>query len=474
MPSHSIRVAVAAALLATPCFSQILPGHSIATVAPSGQPGEMYDIDHQAGTASQLTISAALAAAIPNCVLMTNPVTGYVGTNAAPTGDIYAISVASGVVSETLLNTTPTAGGNVAQLAVLGNKLYFCTQTAGVLGSLQSVPTAGGPVTLELDIATLSATGLANACAVIGTKVFVATFNSSPANTATSPGELIEFDTVTLTGRIVLNLPPGGFAPVGNPWNTGIVNMVEDPMAPGILVLQGVYGDLLRIDPALGTVVSSTWTGLLNAGGNALASGTVNSFSFDPVAQDWVVGTRYAAIERWVGDQQAENKILGVGTHPTLTSNSITGIQYFPEVGGVDTSYGGGCAGNDGWKPTDSSFGAPLAGNTAFRLGLFSANPGDLAVLLIDFQNAVIGSIPLPADLGTYGAPNCFIRTGNLISTFVVTSGTGSGGGQAFVSMPLPSWAVGLNFYRQWAELQLLPTNGLGLVVSNARHVVVQ
>jgi len=466
------RALVAAAMLAPSSLCQMLPGHSIATVSITGQPGEMYDIDHQAGTATLLTIGTALSSSGPNCVLMTSIVTGFVGTNT--TGNIYSILVLSNTVTETLLNTTPTAGANVAQLAILGNDLYFTTQTAGVAGTLQRVSMGGGPVTSVLDIATLGATGLANACAVIGTRVFVATFNSSPANTATSPGELIEYDTATNTGRIVLNLPPGGFAPGGNPWNTGIVNMYEDPLQPGILVLQGVYGDLLRIDPVAGTVVSAVWTGVINAAGNALVSGTVNSFAFDPTAADWIVGTRYGSIEVWVHNQQAEQKLVGVGSNPTATSNSITGIYYFPAGAGIDVSYGAGCPGNDGWTPTDSSYGAPTAGNSGFRLALFSANPGDLAVLLVDFQNVVFGGVPLPIDLSVIGAPGCLLRTGNAINLFVVTSGTGSGGGRAIVPLALPTSFLGLTFYRQWAELQVTPTNALGIVGSNARQLTVQ
>jgi hypothetical protein len=470
--------ALSAGILSTAiAVGQILPGHSIATVAVTGLPGEMYDINHDTGSVTALTISATLAAENPNAVLMTTPVTGFVGTNpAAGTGNVYAISVAGTTVTETLLNTTATAGSNVAELAVVGSRLYFCTSNAGVVGVLQSVPVGGGPVSMDLDLATVGALGLANAVAAIGTKVFVATFNSSPANTAVTPGELVEFDTATNTGRLVMSLPAGGFAPNGNPWNTGIVNMEQHPLQPNLLALCGVYGDLLYVDPVAGVVTQAIWTGLRNAGGNALASGSVNSFSFDPVSQDWIIGTRYGSIEHWVLAQQAELKITGIGSSATTTQNNITGLDYEPHAGaaGADVTYGAGCGGNGGWTPTDSAFGPPFSGNSSFRLAVFSANPGDLVVLLMDFQNTVFGSFLLPLDLTSFGAPGCFLRTGGAASSLVITTGSGAGGGQAIVPLPIPPGMTGLVLYRQWIELQMTPTNALGAVVSNARQLTVQ
>lgn len=469
MPRSLRSAAVAAALLASPAAAQVLPGQSIATVTFTSQPGEMYLVDNDLGTVTPLTISTTLANEGPNCVLMDTPVTGFVGTNTG--GNVYSIVVTGNMVLETLLNTTPTAGGNVAELTIVGGELYFCTQTAGVIGTLQSVPLAGGPVTTRLDLATLGATGLANAVTSIGSKVYVATFNSSPTSTATSPGELFEYDVPTNTGRLVMNLPPGGFQPVNNPWNTGIVNAEPDPLVPGSVMLQGVYGELLSIDPVAGTITSQVWTGLYNAGGNALASGAVNSFSWDPVAQDWVVGTRNGSVERWVHNQQAESKILGVGS---TTSASVTGIHYMAHATGSDVSYGAGCAGNANWIPTDSSFGPPAAGNSNFRLGLFGANPGDAVILAMGFQNVVFGGLLLPLDGTPFGAPGCFLRTDSVSTRFAIAGGSGAGQGQVTVPLPIPANVVGLTLYRQWIELQVTPTNALGIVVSNARQLTVQ
>lgn len=474
-------LAATAAVFVSPVFGQILPGHSIAAVntLAATNAGAMYDIDHQAGTATALTISATLIAQVPNCVLMTSGVTGYVGTNVTvPTtvlpGNVYSILVVGGVVTETLLNTTPTAGQNVAELAIVGTDIYFTTQN-GALGPgiLQRVPITGGPVTTVVDLATLGAVSLANAVCAIGTKVYVATFNAT--TTATTPCEVFEWNTLTNTGRLVLNLPPGGFIPTPPAWNAGIVNMEEDPLRPGILALAGVYGDLIYVDPVANTVVNSFWTGTLN--GTALGSGTINSFTWDPVARDWIIGTRSGSIERWVGAQQADNQITGVGS----ATASLTGIHHIPNTAGIDYSYGAGCVGNGsttpgstGWTPTDSSYGAPTGGNSSFRLAVHSCNGGDAVILAMDFQNVAVGPYLLPYDMASFGAPGCFARSGLASTQLFVTSGAGVGGGHAIRPLPIPVIVLGMTVYRQWFELQATPTNALGIVVSNARRLVVQ
>src|SRR5205814_10657733 len=140
----------------------------------------------------------------------------------------------------------------------------------------------GGAVTTHVDLATLGSLSLANACCAIGTKVYVGTFNSSAYNaTGVTPCEVFEWDTVANTGRLVVNLPPGGFAPSAVPWNAGIVNMAQDPLRPGILALQGVYGDLMYVDPVANTVVNTVFTGVTNSPVTTLVSGTVNSFTCD-------------------------------------------------------------------------------------------------------------------------------------------------------------------------------------------------
>lgn len=462
-------------LSTTPVSAQILPGHSVVGVSVGGV-GEMYDIDHTAGTASQLTIGAPLIAEVPNAILMMDPVTGYVGTNnPGSTANIFAITIVGNVVTETQLNTTPTRGQNAAQLALVGGRLYFCVQDGSSgPGWIQSVSIGGGPVADELDLSTVGMTELVNGLCDIGGVIFCASFNSSPGNTATGPGELVQYDTMSQTGSLVMSLPVGKFDPNGNPWNTGIVNMMQYPAQPNLLALLGVYGDLLLIDPFNATVVRHDWTGTKNAGGNALASGSNNGLAWDPVSQDWLVSTRSGSVERWVHEQQANNMITGVGSDPTPTSNSTTSIHHIPFTTGLDESYGEGCQGNLSWEPTDASFGVPQAGNSSFGVGLFSLEAGDTVLLLLGLQNTTAGAMPLPLDLGFLGSPNCFLRTEILLELPAVAGAGAPGDASVRIATPLPPGTQGFTIYRQWAVFQNTATNPGGMVVSNARRLDIQ
>ena len=57
--TRRIPLLCAAGLVAAALPAQIKPGNSIVAVSRAGV-GEMHEIDHQAGTATALTISAAL------------------------------------------------------------------------------------------------------------------------------------------------------------------------------------------------------------------------------------------------------------------------------------------------------------------------------------------------------------------------------------------------------------------------------
>lgn len=458
----------AAALVAAALPAQIKPGNSITAVTRAAGVGEMHDIDHQAGTATALTLSATLAAEVPNCVEMVNGILGYVGTNpvAPATGNVYRITVASGAVTEALLNTTPTAGGNVAQLALVGSTIYFTTQDASLadpIGILQSVPTAGGPVTAELKLASVTgAVGLANAVAAIGTTVYVATFDSGTV--ATNTGSLIAYDTVSKTGKLVMSLPQGKFISGTSTFNTGIVHARVHPTMKGTLILQGVYGDWLVVDVLTPKIVSHGYAGFVTSTSNL--TNLVNSFDVDHATGDYIVGSRDDHVERAVSDHSAE-KIIKLGA----TSSSVGGLSHVQAPKGLITSTGPGCAGSGGYTLTDVSYGLTTAGNSGFAFGVHSGYGGNPVALSF-------GTADPNLDLGFVPMPGCFLHINFVpaVTLNATLSGTGDGMGKAKFPVAIPATAVGAKLYWQWFELQVGGTksNPVGIVVSNGRYTQVQ
>ncbi|MHC5070787.1 MAG: hypothetical protein ACYTGO_09915 [Planctomycetota bacterium] len=478
---------LAATLTATLAVAQIKPGHSIHTVTVGGATagtGEMYDVDHQAQKATKLTIPTVLVSDRPNTVLMTSAVGGYIGTNpispAGPTGNIYAFTVLNNTVnllnSGKPLNTTATAGNNVAQIAVLNNRIYFCTQnTANTGGVLQSIPQAGGAVQIDLDIGTVQVTNLSNAVAILGNVVYVAAWDVS--TTTLNGGELVAYDTITKRGTLVMQLPRGKYKPnATTTYGCGIVCMHPDPNNSAQLALAGVYGDLLIINPDQKnghknpTVVSHLFTGGTNTAGNAVIN-YANSFHYDPTTKDWVVGTRDGHIDRWVDGHSAEKIIAGVGSSATASSNSINGSHYFPVTKNHDHTIGAGCPGN-GYTPTDVALGAAVSPNPNFKFALFTGNGGARYLLALGLQNKVSGGQVLPWLLP--GTSSCFLRMDPLMILSAGTlGGTGAALGTAVVAVPIPSGVpVGVTLYRQWAmDLGMTPAS---FVLSNAREIKFQ
>ncbi|MHC4899414.1 MAG: hypothetical protein ACYTGW_20165 [Planctomycetota bacterium] len=466
MQRHSLvytAALIAVFSFAAPAPAQILPGHSIATVIAgtgTARTGEIYDIDHQTGKATQLRTPAIFNTEWPNTILMANPVSGWVGTNSP--GNIYSISVTGGNVTAKKLNTNATAGNNVAQMVLVGSTLYFTTQTAGVIGTLYSMPSGGGAVTQVLDLSKAGGVRIANAVAAIGTTVFVGTFTSSPA--PNNVAELIAYDTVKKTGSKHMDIPAGVWQ---TGWGMGVVSMHQVPIRPRNLALFGVYGDYFEIDVVSKKVVVKEFTGphLGNGGNNA-----VNSAAWDPVGQDWIMGTRDGFVDRWVDGQCAEKIIPGVGTATTATQNSVTGMHHFPASAGVDYSIGKGCAGPGGFTATDVSMGAPVPGNSKFALGLYSAAGGDRYLLSMGLQ-----PLTPPFDLGVAGAAGCKLFVKEVFVLVGGVTGTGNGLGKVVIPAPIPTTVPkGTKVYRQWLLGNKAPVNGAQFTVSNARLVEIK
>ena len=469
---HKSRFLAATGLLLVSALAQVGPGNSVAAVIDGSVTtgmSSLWLLDQQARTATKLTTPNDLAVERTNCVLMTSNATGFVGTNPLPANtpaNIYGIRITGTGVTATKLNTTATAGGNAAQLALADGFVWFVTQNAtGTGGIVQKMPLIGGPVTTVLDLTTITGwNGLANALCIVGSKVYVGAFDSGAV--ATTPGCIAAIDRVTNTGSILLALPQGKYISGTTNFNTGLVHM----QGRGTQIhAYGVYGDYLVIDTVTATVVSHEFSGFGVPG--TRTPNLANSFDYDPATGDGIVGSRDGACDRVASGQSAEDAILGVGDNATRTSNSVAGLSHLPyPTDASDLSYAGsGCAGNGGFRLTDSAWGLPTAGNLGFKLGVYSGTGGDSVVCLLG------GTAITPGfDLTAYGMAGCNLNITSILAAIpLVLSGTGNGLGKASFPMPLSTGTYGLSIVRQWAEIQTTKTNILGVVVSNARRMIV-
>lgn len=194
-------------------------------------------------------------------------------------------------------------------------------------------------------------------------------------------------------------------------------------------------------------------------------------------AQGWVHGTRYnfrvlftpASVDIWVNGVQ-EFHVTGtfnIGRFGCYNfSQSKTEFQ-FP-LPGAFTAFGTGCQGSAG-VPNLFSSATPYVGET---LPIVMANiPASApALLALGLSNSSWGGIPLPLDLGVFGATGCNAYvSGDAFIPITNFSGT------ANINLALPASllpSTGPRFFFQGIAIDPA-ANSLGLVFSNAAAMTV-
>lgn len=470
-----------AALPAQPKPGDYLAGLTVSIytgTTKTANQGELYVCDPLARTATALTLPAHFATEGVNALLPINPVAGYLTTIAmtGSVGDLYSYVIAGTTVTVTKLNsapfnygTTPGPVGNLAQIGLLGGNIYIASQNElNQLALLWSVPAAGGPPTLEVDLSTLPGfnTQLANGMTVFGGKVYVATgFGTTPP-----AQQLWAFDPATKATKLVLDLPVGLAA--SSSVGPYVVNLGVDTKR-NLIILMGVYGDVLWIDPAQAKVVkhvaSGPWTASTSKWGNHV--GLINSCVYNPDTDDVAIGSRDGSLDILDGWHSAVDFIVGLGSATTASYNSVTALAYLP-VGAYCQSYGEGGMGSGGYYPVSASIGYPFAGQT-WGLGLYGGVGGGAAFLLLGVSDSSWAGTPLPLNLGPFGAQGNYIYTAMDLSVAAVLAGSGNGAGTAALTFPLPAAVKGAVLFSQWLTVDM-GANSLGLVMSNARKIMVK
>ncbi|MHC4079379.1 MAG: hypothetical protein ACYST0_13170, partial [Planctomycetota bacterium] len=259
-PRRGVLVAVfllTSAAATTGARAQVPSGQYLTTVRAPG--GEMYYVDPQARRATGLTISATLATDWANCVVMTSPSTGYVGTFNNPS--VYAITLSGTKVTEKKLNTSALATGEVSQIAVVAGTLYFAQPT-----TLWSMSVAGGAPTQLVDMTKVTGwptNGLVNALAASVRSVYLGVW---------PVGEVFVYDMGKKTTSLMLTLPASKFPATGfSPVN---MQLTSPAIVSSTLMCCGLYGDVVAINATTGKVTSHLFHK------TAVGAGTTNKDSF--------------------------------------------------------------------------------------------------------------------------------------------------------------------------------------------------
>lgn len=142
-------------------------------------------------------------------------------------------------------------------------------------------------------------------------------------------------------------------------------------------------------------------------------------------------------------------------------------------VGSLATeAYGQGCAGSGGFVPVIGSSNAPAINSPNFQIEMHDAYAPALAVVLVDFQNAVWAGGTLPWAFGG----GCSLLTGSGASQFTVMPMVGAGTGVAIAPFPIgndPGY-TGLTFFTQWGVLDPAAPNPFGFTTTAGYRFTIQ
>lgn len=166
--------------------------------------------------------------------------------------------------------------------------------------------------------------------------------------------------------------------------------------------------------------------------------------------------------------------ITAIGSHLSPKSGFHTGAdpraysRTFVAVGDLKP-YGKGCLGSNQKTPAVALLCHPMVGSQIFDVGLTDAPASGAAVLLGGASNASFAGIPLPLDLGPFGATGCSLYTSILYTGGAVADPSGA----ALVPLGIPYDPIfhGVSVFFQW----LMPdaqANPLGLITSDGLEAV--
>jgi hypothetical protein len=212
--------------------------------------------------------------------------------------------------------------------------------------------------------------------------------------------------------------------------------------SPTLELLVGTdTGDVLRVDPATGTVTNSIATG----------TGSIRNLA----------ATRFGTAV-WTDGARVYSELLG-GAAIYTSSWPILDLSMPRTLAASLMPYGQSCAapGTIEWSFSSQ----PNLGNANFRVGLRNGTPNTPALLCLGqgFSFSTVFGQVLPIGLGSIGLGWCLLHCDPILQSGIALDGTGSA--SALAAIPNDPALAGATFGLQWFGAQA-GANALGFVGS--------
>jgi hypothetical protein len=308
------------------------------------------------------------------------------------------------------VNTWGTLGREASTRVEAGAMKVFTLRN----GQLWAVPKAGGVN------AAIASVPFAVDLTIVDPEAFVLTLPPSGAS------QIVAVHTGTFAVRTLRPLPSSR----------------SIAWSPTLELLVGTdTGDVLRVDPATGTVTNSIATG----------TGSIRNLA----------ATRFGTAV-WTDGARVYSELLGGAVIYTSTW-PILDLSMPRTLAASLMPYGQSCAapGTIEWSFSSQ----PNLGNANFRVGLRNGTPNTPALLCLGqgFSFSTVFGQALPIGLGSIGLGSCLLHCDPILQSGIALDGTGSA--SALAAIPNDPALAGATFGLQWFGAQA-GANALGFVAS--------